>query len=106
MVPLAFATALPCDGAPIVAIASASPSASLSLPSTLIVAAVSSAVVTASSTALGFELDPMNGAPATHVKLLPTIVPLAGGGVLSPTAVPLPSFKPHRARRPGVSTGI
>src|SRR6266540_258557 len=39
-------------------------------------------------------------APATQLQLEPTIEPLTGLSVESPTTVPMPSFRPQRATRP------
>ena len=96
---------MPCSGTVTDTTDNASPSASVSLVKTAIVAALFSAVVAASFTALGAAFVPVNGAPATQV-VLPTIVPVTAWPELSPTVVPLPSFRPHLARRPGVADEI
>src|SRR5437762_11366455 len=100
MVLFGFTEAAPCDVVPTDATVSTSPSASLSFASAVIVTTVLSGVVAESFVATGAALLPVNGAPEDQLTFVPTRVPVIPLPELSPTTLPLPSFIPHRPRRP------
>jgi hypothetical protein len=50
--------------------------------------------------------DRLKGAPVTHAKFAPVIVPLTAVPAEPFTAVPEPSSRDQRATRPGVATSI